>query len=127
MMNIKKNKKEVTYEQLTFTAEELIKNTLNIYLKSFIEDFIKDCKGDTFTEDTLDFKKVISKIYEDGYDINGFGLDEIPIPEVYCFIHNEKNQKFDVYIYNNDVNIGYMCDGCEYNAVNINEAIKRYG
>ncbi|MBQ8598891.1 MAG: hypothetical protein IJ411_02095 [Oscillospiraceae bacterium] len=64
-------------------AEELLKNTqFNLNLRKALERFIRDAKGvaapnaDSWLVDEL--RIVISKICEDGYDITGFELRDIP-------------------------------------------------
>ena len=81
-----------------------------------------------------DIYLVVKKICEDGFDITGFGLEEIPHSSVYTFSKKVKElgvyQEFDVYLdYFNggseEVTVGYVGkDSCTHNAKNIKEAIE---
>lgn len=78
---------------------------------------------------------VVKKICEDGFDITGFGLEEIPHSCVYTFSKKVKElgvyQEFDIYLdYFNggldEVTVGYVGkDSCTHNAKNIKEAIEK--
>ena len=83
-------------------AEILLKNTPNIYMQAELDGYINVKKGDEHSaiyngydiediEDNCDFTTVFDFIARDGYDISDFGLWEIPIKEVYCFMTNTKD------------------------------------
>lgn len=121
---------KITEQQVITCAKTLLKNTNNYYIKNILEELI--INGNGMEED--DIYLVVKKICEDGFDITGFGLTEIPHPCVYTFSKNVKAlgvyQEFDVYLdYFNDgseeVSVGYVGkDSCTHNAKTIKEAIE---
>lgn len=46
--------------------------------------------------DVDDLIEINDLIKKDGYDAEGFQLEEVPHPNVYCFVNHEKKQCFDV-------------------------------
>lgn len=120
---------KITEQQVIACAKTLLENTDN-YLKNVLKELI--INGDCMEED--DIYLVVKKICEDGFDITGFGLEEIPHSSVYTFSKKVKElgvyQEFDVYLdYFNggseEVTVGYVGkDSCTHNAKNIKEAIE---
>lgn len=123
--------KPITEQQIIKCAKTLSKNTDNIYLKNVLEELI--INGDCFEEDEIYL--VVKKICEDGFDITGFRLEEIPHHNVYTFAKEIKElgiyQEFDVYLNyfnggSDKVTVGYIGnDACTHNAKNIKEAIEK--
>ncbi len=76
-------------------ANKLLKNDIGFYdyeLECFIEDFIE-------MEEETDFQEllyVLQYIANDGYNMDGFEIYEIPHPNVYIFFNRDKQQMFDV-------------------------------
>lgn len=124
-------KEKITEQQVIACAKTLLENTDNYYLKNVLEELI--INGDCMEED--DIYLVVKKICEDGFDITGFGLEEIPHSSVYTFSKKVKElgvyQEFDVYLdYFNggseEVTVGYVGDdSCTHNAKTIKEAIEK--
>lgn len=66
-------------------ASELLKNTKNKYIKQFISKYISKHVLDSI--DLVRFHSCITYIHKQGFDINGWELFEIPIPDIYCFFN----------------------------------------
>lgn len=114
-------------KQIVLCAQEILENSVNTYIRRHIEDFIKDYTLNGCCDE--DMLLVLSKIIEDGFDIKGFGLYEIPLKEVYCFYNKEKKQEFHVCLkYFSDINIcfGYVDkESNEAAALTIQKAIEK--
>lgn len=85
--------KTVTRKNMLY--EELIANTENIYMIKYLEhrrDGVLYLYDDEIN--ALDWNEVIRFILDDGHDMTGFGLWEIPIAGVYIFINRLKNEEF---------------------------------
>lgn len=79
-------------------AKTVLASTENFYMCHEIECFIEGYSAegnDTGYRELLD---VFTKICEDGFDMTGFELSEIPHPSVYAFYNEAKNQMFDICI-----------------------------
>lgn len=80
---------------------------------------------------TEDFDIIVKLIANDGYDIKGFELLEIPHPEVFCFGNHNTKQFFDVVkFWDNKWQFSYI-ESSEYGARNklahsIQEAVEKY-
>ncbi|PGA62241.1 hypothetical protein [Bacillus pseudomycoides] len=118
-------------------AKELLKNSLNIYIKAKIEKYIfhfeefeggvyfnkKDLEDDSL----IRFHNCISYIQETGFDIKGWMLYEIPIYYSHCFYNKSKGQRFDLMVLNvGEVIPAYIDYSEEKDAETIEEAIKKY-
>lgn len=73
----------------------------------------------------------LKRICEDGYNISGFGLVEIPNEDTFCFCNSETDQAFDMVAFNNDdlsqLQPGYLdLNSLEQPAPNIKTAIKKF-
>ena len=73
----------------------------------------------------------LKRICEDGYNISGFGLVEIPNGDTFCFCNSETDQAFDMVAFNNDdlsqLQPGYLdLNSLEQPAPNIKTAIKKF-
>lgn len=73
----------------------------------------------------------LKRICEDGYNISGFGLVEIPNEDTFCFCNSETDQAFDMVAFNNDdlsqLQPGYLdLNSLEQLAPNIKTAIKKF-
>lgn len=73
----------------------------------------------------------LKRICEDGYNISGFGLVEIPIEDTFCFCNSETDQAFDMVAFNSDdlsqLQPGYLdLNSLEQPAPNIKTAIKKF-
>ncbi len=70
-------------------ANELLKNDIGFYdyeLECFIEDFIEMGEETDFQE----LLYVLQYIANDGYNMEGFEIYEVPHPNVYIFFNNIK-------------------------------------
>ncbi|MFJ8531106.1 hypothetical protein [Bacillus sp. NPDC094106] len=114
-------------------AEELLKNTPNIYMQKIIQEYRWYCdfieKGEfECGEDTIliRFHNCISYIKEVGFDIRGWGLWEIPIYYSHCFFNKNTGKWFDLAVWDIGEVIPTYIDGCsnEQIAKSIEEAIK---
>ncbi|WP_260849963.1 hypothetical protein [Bacillus pumilus] len=77
-------------------ASELLKNTKNKYVKQFISKYISKHVLDSI--DLVRFHNCITYIHKQDFDINGWELFEIPIPDIYCFLNVKTGQSFDLTI-----------------------------
>lgn len=73
----------------------------------------------------------LKRICEDGYNISGFRLVEIPNEDTFCFCNSETDQAFDMVAFNNDdlsqLQPGYLdLNSLEQPAPNIKTAIKKF-
>ena len=73
----------------------------------------------------------LKRICEDGYNISGFGLVEIPNEDTFCFCNSETDQAFDMVAFNNDdlsqLQPGYLdLNSLEQPAPNMKTAIKKF-
>ncbi|PGR00760.1 hypothetical protein [Bacillus cereus] len=100
-MNIHPTKLEI--------AEEILKNTPNIYMQKVIQEYRWYCdsiENGEFecNEDNMliPFHSCISYIKEVGFDIKGWGLWEIPIDFLYCFFNETTGKWFDLAVENID-------------------------
>lgn len=88
----------------------------HIHLESWNEDVSKS-----------DFDAVAELIAQDGYDIEGFELIEIPHPKVFCFANEKTDQYFDVCkFYDDKWQFSYMADGQTQLAASVQDAIEKY-
>lgn len=117
-------KGQIDEKDVVECARKLLKNT-NPYLGQILDDVITN-------GNSSDAYLVIEKIAKDGYDISDFGLNEVPVPEVYGFANKKKKQYFDVYLEcinggDEQITIGYIGDNaCYHNAENIKDAIAKF-
>lgn len=73
-----------------------------------------------------DFEAVAERIANDGYDISGFKLLEIPHPKVFCFGKQDTDEYFDVVnFYGDGWHIAYIKDSNNVIAECIEEAINK--
>ncbi|WP_350303364.1 hypothetical protein [Bacillus pumilus] len=79
-------------------ANELLKNTQNKYIKQFISEHISNYSLESI--DLVRFHKCITYIQKQGFDIKGWELFEIPMPDIYCFYNAKTRQSFDLTIMN---------------------------
>lgn len=64
---------------------------------------------------------------QDGYELSGFEIYEIPTPTVYIFYNQDKKQMFDIYLENNNAIISYLDkNNNQKTAFNIKQAIENY-
>lgn len=84
----------------------------HIHLESWDEDVPKS-----------DFELVAELIANDGYDISGFELLEIPHPQIFCFGNEEKGEYFDVVkIFDDKWQFSYIKNSANELAHSIEEA-----
>lgn len=113
-------------------AEEVLKNTRNVYLCDDLESFIDDYLEFGEETDYQELLHVFMKICEDGFDLSGFELFEIPHYSVYIFYNKYRNQMFDVCIDDFFDTGEYTCiayideNNNECVAYTIQEAIEKY-
>ena len=101
-------------------AEDILKFDIGPWLGDRLNCYIEDPVGE---EQRL--TPVLSFIHNDGYDISGFDLFEIPITGVYCFWNKSTQKRFDILVFDTgDITAGYV-SGEEVTS-NIEEAIQRY-
>lgn len=112
-------------------AKTVLASTENFYMCYEIECFIEGYSAEGNGTGYRELLDVFTKICEDGFDMTGFELSEIPHPSVYVFYNEAKNQMFDICINGfcdeGDVCISY-CDDEHNNCVakTIQEAIINY-
>ncbi len=119
-------------------AKELLKNTKNIHLKFFIEEYINNfneiqSKNNKVFEELdlfeyIYFDKCIEYINQSKFDITGWCLCEIPIANIYLFYNENRKESFDL-IVNDKYNVipEYLDENCNSSEANsIQEAIKKY-
>ncbi|HFD2048862.1 TPA: hypothetical protein ACF2C9_002790 [Clostridium perfringens] len=118
-------------------AKELFSNTKNINLKNFIKEYINNFdeiqnKNNKELE-TLDlfeyinFDKCIEYINNSKFNIKEWCLLEIPLSNIYTFFNENRNEFFDLIVYNNNVNPQYLDENYNTSDANsIQEAIEKY-
>ncbi|ELC8463757.1 hypothetical protein G6Y98_09185 [Clostridium perfringens] len=118
-------------------AKELFSNTKNINLKNFIKEYINNFdeiqnKNNKELE-TLDlfeyinFNKCIEYINNSKFNIKEWCLLEISLSNIYTFFNENRNEFFDLIVYNNNVNPQYLDENYNTSDANsIQEAIEKY-
>lgn len=87
----------------------------HIHLESWNEDVPKS-----------EFDEIAEVIANDGYDISGFELIEIPHPKCFCFGNLKTNEYFDVVkFWDNKWQFSYIKDSSNALATSIAEAIQK--
>lgn len=116
-------------------AKELFSNTKNINLKNFIKEYINnfDEIQNNKELETLDlfeyinFNKCIEYINNFKFNIKEWCLLEIPLSNIYTFFNENRNEFFDLIVYNNNVNPQYLDENYNTSDANsIQEAIEKY-
>ncbi|PEM69295.1 hypothetical protein [Bacillus pseudomycoides] len=116
-------------------AEELLKNTSNIYMQKIIQEYRWYCdsleKGEFECDEDdslIRFHNCISYIKEEGFDIRGWGLWEIPTFYSHCFYNKHTKEQFDLAVLKlGEVIPRYINKySNEQDAKSIEEAIKKY-
>ncbi|ELC8422716.1 hypothetical protein JJB67_14885 [Clostridium perfringens] len=116
-------------------AKELFSNTKNINLKNFIKEYINnfDEIQNNKELETLDlfeyinFNKCIEYINNSKFNIKEWCLLEIPLSNIYTFFNENRNEFFDLIVYNNNVNPQYLDENYNTSDANsIQEAIEKY-
>lgn len=89
-------------------AKELLKNTTNIYLRIFIEEYIDNfneiqSKNNYILEELdffgyINFDKCLEYINQSKFDITNWYLGEIPISVIYSFYNEQRKENFDLRI-----------------------------
>lgn len=119
--------KNKTYKKIVDITKELIKNTDNIFYKEDLELFLEDFIDFKEFADRQDLLNVIYTIVQDGYELSGFEIYEIPTSTVYIFYNQDKKQMFDICLENNNAVISYLDDNNnQKTAFNIKHAIENY-
>ncbi|MNW32195.1 hypothetical protein D3C74_91330 [compost metagenome] len=91
-------------------AEELLKNTTNIYLKEFIQVYIKQInhlEQGTYDKDSIEyefetllrFHSCITFIDNVQFNITGWQLNDIPIYYSHCFYNENTKESFDLAVW----------------------------
>ncbi|MGU8438672.1 hypothetical protein ACV3OB_15130 [Clostridium perfringens] len=116
-------------------AKELFSNSKNINLKIFIKEYINnfDEIQNNKELETLDlfeyinFNKCIEYINNSKFNIKEWCLLEIPLSNIYTFFNENRNEFFDLIVYNNNVNPQYLDENYNTSDANsIQEAIEKY-
>lgn len=116
-----------TLKKIVNVTKELLKNTDNIFYKEELELFLEDFIDFKEFVDRQDLLNVIYTIVQDGYELSGFEIYEIPTPTVYIFYNQDKKQMFDIYLENNNAIISYLDkNNNQKTAFNIKQAIENY-
>ncbi|HHD2783169.1 TPA: hypothetical protein ACOTHR_000602 [Clostridium perfringens] len=118
-------------------AKELLKNTKNINLKNFIEEYINNLneiqnKNNKELETLglfkyIYFDRCLEYIVNSNFNIIEWCLWEIPLSNIYTFFNANRKEYFDLIVYNDNVNPQYLDEN--YNtsdAISIQEAIEKY-
>lgn len=118
-------------------AQELLKNTTNIYLKELIENYIANMNGyidghvsdgdfEIF-DDGIALDMCITYIEKEKFDIKDWQLFEIPIYYAHVFYNPKTDQTFDIAAFEDgEVTPRYLANGNEEDAKSIQEAIEKY-
>lgn len=128
-LNIISNKLEI--------AKEILKNTKNINLKNFIEEYI-----DNFNEiqnknnkklenlslfEYINFDRCIQYIVNSNFNIREWSLCDIPLSNIYTFYNENRKSYFDLIVYNDNVTPQYLDENYNTSDANsIQEAIEKY-
>ncbi|MCC2477180.1 hypothetical protein SIM55_23185 [Bacillus cereus group sp. BfR-BA-02675] len=118
-------------------AKELLANSLNIYIKIKIEEYIfhfEDLESGVYCnkknredESLIRFHNCITYIHETGFNIKGWTLYEIPIYYSHCFYNKSMGKRFDLMVLNiGEVIPAYLDYSEEKAAETIEEATKKY-
>lgn len=124
-------------------ANELLKNTTNIYLKNQLENYIANMnlyiyghisEGDfEILDEGIALDMCITYIEKEKFDITDWQLFEIPIYYVplqyktHVFYNSKTKQMFDLAVfYDGEVIPRYIANGSEKDATSIQEAIEKY-
>jgi len=118
-------------------ANELLKNTTNIYLKNQIENYIANVNGYIhghvsegdfeILDDGIALDMCITYIEKDKFDIKDWQLFEIPIYYAHVFYNPKTEQMFDIAVFEDGKVIPrYIKNGNEKDATSIQEAIEKY-
>lgn len=119
-------------------AEELQKNTTNIYGKNHIKEYIANMNGyieGHVSEGDFDIRDVgialdlcFTYIVKERFDIKDWYLFEIPIENVYVFANVKKSEVFDLVVSNDgQVFPSYIdSNSTQQHAISIKEAIGKY-
>lgn len=114
-----------------------MKNTKNINLKNFIEEYISNFnniqnKNNKDLETLglfkyIGFNKCIEYINNSKFNIKEWCLLEIPLSNIYTFFNENRNEFFDLIVYNDNVNPQYLDENYNTSDANsIQEAIEKY-
>lgn len=110
-------------------AEIILENTMNVYMREFISDYINEIRTHTKDMDAAYARidSCIDYIMESGFDMHGWGLWEIPIFYRYCFWNKTEKKAFDLAVWDiSEVIPRYIKNDNEEDAVSIEEAIEKY-
>ncbi|PGA62192.1 hypothetical protein [Bacillus pseudomycoides] len=115
-------------------ANELFKNSYNVYIKEFIEKYLLNFKGlekgeyENEDDGLIRLHDCISYIKEKDFDIRGWGIWEIPIFYAHVFSNKTTNEFFDLAVWDIGKVIPRYIDehSNEQDAKSIEEAIKKY-
>lgn len=118
-------------------ANKILKNTSYEYLQVFIQNYIHTIQSGNIyqvdhtklNQELIRFDKCIDYIDKHDFNIDGFGLWEIPIFYAYCFYNKSTNQMFDLHIWelDSDVFPSYIDKNFnETKASSIKDAINNY-
>ena len=116
-------------------AYELRKNTKNIYLQDFIDQYIANFSDNSnnrqnhITFELLKFHRCLYYIQKEKFDVSGWGLWEIPHQDIFCFYNKKENRNFDLvynWFNNYEVRPSYITNSNNELAESIEEAIQLY-
>lgn len=118
-------------------ANELLKNTENIYLKNYLENYIANMNGyisGHISENDFEILDggialdlIFNYIEKENFNITGWQLIEIPIYFVHIFHNPLTKQAFELHVLEDGQVIPrYISNGNEKDATIIQEAIERY-
>jgi len=118
-------------------ANELLKNTTNIYLKNQIENYIANMNGYIngyvsegdfeILDNGIALDMCITYIEKEKFDIKDWQLFEIPIYYAHVFYNPKTEQMFDIAVFaDGEVTPRYISKGNEKDATSILEAIEKY-
>jgi len=106
-------------------ARNFLANTQNVYLIETLAFYIGNCgDGGDEHEEVTELNAVLDYIIEDGCDVSGYGLWEIPTAGVYIFFDSANRAEFVVFARKNTaVTAGFISDDEVYTQ-NIRAAIE---
>jgi len=115
MSSIEAVKKMMVFSENTHMCDISEITEDHIHLESWNEDVPKS-----------EFDEIAEVIANDGYDISGFELIEIPHPKCFCFGNLKTNEYFDVVkFWDNKWQFSYIKDSSNALATSIAEAIQK--
>jgi len=112
-------------------AKELLKNTTNIFLQKFINEYIRYANNRNDFEYGINiykFDRCIQYILLEKFNIEGWAFYEQPVDYCFCFRKESTGQMFDLQVHDGHEVLPSFVNGscCEETVTSINKAIEKY-